>query len=132
MTIMINKNKKFLKISEVAKILGLVNSNNKAMTHVIRYWEKNFKEINPLKLDGNIRYYNQELLQKLKLIKHLLKDKGMTIKGVKLILKKGIYSLDDYHSFNVKEEYLKKRLLEKAKKILNKIKKIKYGKKNTH
>ena len=105
---MINKNKKFHKISEVAKLLGLVNSNNKAMTHVIRYWEKNFKDINPLKLDGNIRYYNQELLQKLKLIKHLLKDKGMTIKGVKLILKKGIYSLDDYHSFNVKEEYLKK------------------------
>ena len=56
----------------------------------------------------------------------------MTIKGVKLILKKGIYSLDDYHSFNVKEEYLKKRLLGKAKKILNKIKRIKYGKKNTH
>ena len=129
---MINKNKKFIKISEVAKILGLVNGNNKVMTHVIRYWEKNFKEINPLKLDGNTRYYNQELLQKLKLIKHLLKDKGMTIKGVKLIFKKGIYSLDDYHSFNVKEEYLKKRLLEKAKKILNKIKKIKYGKRNTH
>ena len=129
---MINKNKKFIKISEVAKILGLVNGNNKVMTHVIRYWEKNFKEINPLKLDGNTRYYNQELLQKLKLIKHLLKDKGMTIKGVKLIFKKGIYSLDDYHSFNVKEEYLKKRLLEKAKKILNKIKKIKYSKKNTH
>ena len=127
-----NKNNKFLKISEVTKILGLVDNNNKNMTHILRFWEKNFKEINPLKLNGNTRYYNQELLEKLKLIKHLLKEKGMTIKGVKLVLKKGIYSLDDYHSFNVKEEYLKKRLLGKAKKILSKIKRIKYGKKNTH
>ena len=127
-----NKNNKFLKISEVTKILGLVDNNNKNMTHILRFWEKNFKEINPLKLNGNTRYYNQELLEKLKLIKHLLKEKGMTIKGVKLVLKKGIYSLDDYHSFNVKDDYLKKNLIEKTKKILNKIRKIKNGKKNTH
>ena len=129
---MTDKDKKYLKISEVAKKLGLVNSNKREMTHVLRFWEKNFKEINPLKLDGNTRYYNSELLEKLKLIKHLLKDKGMTIKGVKLVLKKGIYSLDDYHSFNVKDEYLKKKLIEKTKKILNRIKKIKHGKKNAH
>ena len=129
---MTDKDKKYLKISEVAKKLGLVNSKKKEMTHILRFWEKNFKEINPLKLDGNTRYYNHELLEKLKLIKHLLKDKGMTIKGVKLVLKKGIYSLDDYHSFNVKDEYFKKKFADKAKNILNKIKKIKYGKKNTH
>ena len=129
---MTDKDKKYLKISEVAKKLGLVNSNKREMTHVLRFWEKNFKEINPLKLDGNTRYYNHELLEKLKLIKHLLKDKGMTIKGVKLVLKKGIYSLDDYHSFNVKDEYLKKELIEKTKKILNRIKIIKHGKKNPH
>ena len=127
-----NKNNKFLKISEVTKILGLVDNNNKNMTHILRFWEKNFKEINPLKLNGNTRYYNQELLEKLKLIKHLLKEKGMTIKGVKLVLKKGIYSLDDYHSFNVKDDYLKKNLIERTKKILNKIRKIKNGKKNTY
>ena len=129
---MTDKDKKYLKISEVAKKLGLVNSKKKEMTHILRFWEKNFKEINPLKLDGNTRYYNPELLEKLKLIKHLLKDKGMTIKGVKLVLKKGIYSLDDYHSFNVKDEYFKKKLIEKTKKILNRIKKIKHGKKNAH
>ena len=129
---MTDKDKKYLKISEVAKKLGLVNSKKKEMTHILRFWEKNFKEINPLKLDGNTRYYNSELLEKLKLIKHLLKDKGMTIKGVKLVLKKGIYSLDDYHSFNVKDEYFKKKLIEKTKKILNRIKKIKHGKKNAH
>ena len=129
---MTDKDKKYLKISEVAKKLGLVNSKKKEMTHILRFWEKNFKEINPLKLDGNTRYYNHELLEKLKLIKHLLKDKGMTIKGVKLVLKKGIYSLDDYHSFNVKDDYLKKNLIDRTKKILNKIRKIKNGKKNTH
>ena len=127
-----NKNKEFLKISEVAKILGLVDKNKKVMTHVIRFWEKNFKEINPLKLNGNTRYYNDELLNKLKLIKHLLKDKGMTIKGVKLVLKKEIYSLDDYHSINIKNDYLKTKFANRAKNILDKIKKIKHGKKNTY
>ena len=126
------KNKEFLKISEVAKILGLVDRNKKEMTHVIRFWEKNFKEINPLKLNGNIRYYNNELLNKLKLIKHLLKDKGMTIKGVKLVLKKRIYSLDDYHLINIKNEYLKTKFTNKTKNILEKIKRIKHGKKNTY
>ena len=130
---MVNKDEEAYKsISEVAEILNLINpKNGELSTHTLRYWEKEFKQINP-KMINNRRYYSNDQIQIVKFVKFLLKDKGMTIKGVKLILKKGIYSLDDYHSFNVKEEYLKKRLLGKAKKILNKIKRIKYGKKNTH
>ena len=56
----------------------------------------------------------------------------MTIKGVKLVLKKRIYSLDDYHLINIKNEYLKTKFTNKTKNILEKIKRIKHGKKNTY
>jgi len=63
----------------------------------------------------------------------LLKDKGMTINGVKKVLESKINSLDDYNSNSLKADYYKAKIKLKSNDILNKIKKIKkYGKKNTH
>ena len=68
-----------------------------------------------------------------KLIKFLLKDKGMTINGVKNVLKANINKLDDYNSHSLKAEYYKLSIKQKTQKVLERIKKIKsYGKKNTH
>ena len=79
------------------------------------------------------RYYSDELIDFIKLIKYLLKDKGLTIKGVKKILKSNINNLDDYNSFSLKTSYHKENIKNKIKKILNKLKKIKnYGKKNSY
>ena len=62
--------------------------NNKILpTHTLRYWEKEFKQIKPVILKGNRRYYDQKQVDKISYIKFLLKDKGLTIKGVKNILK---------------------------------------------
>ena len=46
-------------IGEVAKILNL-KSNNKGNlpTHVIRFWETQFKQIKPKILNSNRRYYD--------------------------------------------------------------------------
>ena len=55
----------------------------------------------------------------------------MTIKGVQQILKRNINKLDETNDISVKNEYFKNYLSKKAKNILMKIKKIKYGKKNT-
>ena len=42
--------KKFYKISDLARILGLVNpATNRPLNHVLRYWETEFKEIKPKK-----------------------------------------------------------------------------------
>ena len=42
---------KFVNISEAAKILNLINpKTKKPLNHVLRYWEKEFKELNPEKL----------------------------------------------------------------------------------
>ncbi len=123
---------KLLTISELSKILNLINKKNKKpQNHVLRYWEKEFKQIKPKKIN-NRRYYTQEQVETLKLIKFLLKNKGMTILGVKNLLNFSINKLDEHNSDSLKAEYYKNLIKVKSKTILNKIKKLKnYGKKNS-
>ena len=74
-------------IGEVAEILELKSKNKGVFsTHTIRFWETQFKQIKPKLLNSNRRYYDQKTVDTLKKIKFLLKDKGMTINGVKKIL----------------------------------------------
>ena len=68
----------------------------------------------------------------LKKIKFLLKDKGMTILGVKNVLNLDINKLDGYNSDSLQTAYYKNKLKFKSKLLLEKIKKLKqYGKKNS-
>ncbi len=124
---------KLINISELSKKLGLIDSGTKKpLNHIIRYWEKEFKQIRP-KLINKHRYYNTKQVETFKLIKFLLKNKGLTIKGVKNILDSKINKLDDYDSHSLKAEYFKSKLTEKSKNIIKKINKIKkYGKKNSY
>ena len=123
---------KLLNISQVSKTVNLTNStNNKPLNYILRYWEKEFKQIRPKKIN-NRRYYTKEQVEIIKLIKFLLKTKGMTISGVKNLLNLKINKLDDINSYSLKAEYYKNSFKEKSKKILDKIKKLKkYGKKNS-
>ena len=122
---------KFYNISDLSKILNLINpSNKKPLNHVIRYWEKQFKQVKSKKIN-NRRYYSSKQVETLKLIKFLLKNKGMTVSGVKNILNLNIKKLDDYNSDSLKAVYYKNSLKIKSKKLLIKVKKLKnYGKKN--
>jgi DNA-binding transcriptional MerR regulator len=61
-------------IGEVSEILDLP-------THVIRFWEKKFKQISPYKNNGR-RYYTPQDIDTIKNIKFLLYSKGFTIAGV--------------------------------------------------
>ncbi len=80
--------KDFLDISELSKELKLINKKTgKPANHILRFWEKEFKGIKPTIFKGNRRYYNQHQVDKIKYIKFLLKDKGLTIKGAKKVLK---------------------------------------------
>jgi len=116
---------KLINISQLANLLNLVNSKTKKPSnYILRYWEKEFKQIKPVILK-NRRYYSEKQIDTIKLIKFLLKDKGMTINGVKNILKSEINSLDDYNSYSLKADYLKENIKDKSKTILEKIKKLK-------
>ena len=108
-------------IGEVVKILGLKSRNGQSLpTHTIRYWEKEFKQLNPKILSGNRRYYDQKNIDLLKKIKYLLKDQGMTINGVKKVLKyKESIKLDEIDKVSIKSENLKNKLLNISKLIKN-------------
>ena len=124
---------KLLNISEVCKLLEIIDGKTKKPTnYILRYWEKEFKQIKPV-IIKNRRYYSEKQINIIKMIKFLLKDKGMTINGVKMVLNSNINSLDDYKSNSLKADYHKKIIKDKSKKILEKLKEIKkYGKKNSH
>ena len=108
-------------IGEVTKELGLIDKKTGHLqTHTLRYWENQFKQIRPLIRAGNRRYYSRKNFQVIKLIKFLLKEKGLTINGVKKILNNSkIHSLDDNMNLGVY-----KPDLQNTKIIKNKIKKI--------
>tara|TARA_B100001179_G_C18553782_1_gene387274 strand:+ start:249 stop:641 length:393 start_codon:yes stop_codon:yes gene_type:complete len=107
-------------IGEVAKLVGLINQEKGTpSTHTIRFWQKKFNQIKPKILSGKRRYYTNKDIRTIKLIKFLLKEKGMTIKGVKGLLNdpKSL-TLDD----NTKDSVFT-HAVDKAK-IKNKLKKI--------
>ena len=124
---------KYIKISELSRSLNLVDKKTKKpLNHVLRFWEKQFKEIKPL-LIKNRRYYSEKQIILIKSIKFLLKDKGLTISGVKNILNSKINSLDEHDSIGLKSDYQKHKIKVKSKVLLEKIKKLKsYGKKISH
>ena len=120
-------NNAYKTIGEVAKLLNLVSQKTgKLNTHTIRFWEKEFKQIKPKIFSGKRRYYDSKTIETLKKVKFLLKEKGMTIKGVKnLLLNKNSFNLDD--SINKSIQVGKKNLVLKKKvaKISKLIKEIK-------
>ena len=104
---MTDKQKRSYKtISEVVKIL---NTNNKisrnSQSHTLRFWETQFKQIKPIKIN-NRRYYDQKNIDILLKIQYLLKNQGMTIKGVKKFLNNN-FDIDEsekkiINSYNIK------------------------------
>ena len=122
---MINKNNDAYKtISEVADLLNLINSNTgKVSTHTLRYWEKEFKQIKPKIFAGNRRYYDINTIEILKKIKFLLKDKGMTIKGVKKHLLNDESKLDETINTTINTKNILKSKLSKISKIVKELKK---------
>ena len=130
-----NKNNSTYKtIGEVAKSLGLINDKNGSLrTHTIRFWEKEFKQIKPKIFAGRRRYYDKETIKFLRKIRFLLKEKGLTISGVKKILDdKDSHSIDDTVNLGVYKRGLKttKTIKDKAKniaKIIKELKKLKNG-----
>ena len=121
---------KLTKISDISKQLNLVDPHTKKpQNYILRYWEKEFKEIRPKRIN-NRRYYTPKQIEIIKRIKFLLKIKGMTISGVKKSLKES-NKLDDYKDIGLKTHY-KSLVKSKSRLILEKLNKIKkYAKKNT-
>ena len=70
----------FRTISEASEILSLPS-------HVLRFWESKFKQIKPLKRAGGRRFYRPNDILFIFGIKKLLHIDGLTISGVKRLIK---------------------------------------------
>ena len=117
-------NDAYKSIGEVAAILDLVNpKTGKLTTHTIRFWEKEFKQIKPKIFSGKRRYYDYNAIEILKKIKFLLKDKGLTIKGVKIHLLNDESKLDEQTNISINTKNILKAKVNKISKILKKLKK---------
>ena len=113
-------------IGEVAKILNLKsNKKGELPTHIIRFWETQFKQIKPKILNSNRRYYDEDCINLLKKVKFLLKEQGMTINGVKKVLN-GDHSLelDEMANNSKKADNLRNKLV-KISKIVKNLKELK-------
>ena len=113
-------------IGEVVKILQLKSKKKGVLpTHTIRFWETQFKQIKPKILNANRRYYDERTINLLKKVKFLLKDKGMTINGVKKVLKgEESLELDEMANNSIKADNLRNKL-NKISNIIKNIKKLK-------
>ena len=116
-------------IGEVTKELGLIDKKTgQLQTYTLRYWETRFRQIKPLIKAGRRRYYSKKDFQIIKYIKFLLKEKGLTISGVKKILDNSqTRSLDDNMNFGVYKSGLKstKNIKDKIKKISKIVRELK-------
>ena len=70
--------KKFKTINQVSIVLKLPQ-------HVLRFWEKKFKQLKPVKSSGNRRYYRDIDVELIVYIKNLLYEDCISIKGVQKI-----------------------------------------------
>ena len=113
-------------IGEVARILNLKsNKRGELPTHVIRFWESQFKQIKPKILNSNRRYYDEDCINLLKKVKFLLKEQGMTINGVKKILNgEQSLELDEMANNSIKADNLRNKLV-KISKIVKNLKDLK-------
>ncbi len=101
--------KRYYSIGEVAEAFGVKPS-------LLRFWEKEFKEIQPKKKQSGIRKYTPENVLTIQFIYHLVKEKGMTLEGAKKHLK--IKSVDNSKEILLTKLELIKQSLEQLKEKL--------------
>lgn len=70
----------FYSIGEVADIIGESQS-------LIRYWENQFDSLKPQKNKKGTRQFSKEDIDTIKIIHHLVKERGLTLKGAQQKLK---------------------------------------------
>lgn len=80
------QNKKELKlyysIHEVAHMLNVTET-------LLRFWEKEFPQLNPKRAGRKVRQYTKEDIEQLKQIYHLVKERGMTLSGARRYMETG-------------------------------------------
>ncbi|UEG51751.1 MerR family transcriptional regulator [Mucilaginibacter daejeonensis] len=98
-------NKMYYTMGEVTAMFGVNHS-------LLRYYEKEFDVLQPKKNKKGNRYFTTEDIENLKIIFHLVRDKGFTIQGAKDHMKSNTNEVKDQQTILNSLENLKKFLLE--------------------
>ena len=115
---------KYKTIGEVAEILNLIDKKKGTLsTHTIRFWEKEFKQIKPKIFSGKRRYYDENSINVLKKIKYLLKERGMTLIGVKKVLNSEDSNIDEMYNTTIRQTNIIKSKIKNIKNIIKELKK---------
>ncbi len=69
----------YYSIGEVSKLTGVE-------THILRYWEKEFEQLKPVRNRGKARAYTNRDIKIILMIKHLVREEGYSIEGAKRVL----------------------------------------------
>ncbi|MCX6181370.1 MAG: MerR family transcriptional regulator [Bacteroidetes bacterium] len=101
--------------SKLYYTIGEVAEMFEVNTSLIRFWEKEFEILKPKKSKKGNRLFTNDDVETLKLIHHLVKDRGFTLNGAKEKLKK--------HKLETKKEVEMIKSLDKVKKFLLALKK---------
>lgn len=97
--------KLYYSISEVAERFNLAPS-------ALRFWEKEFDTIKPFKNKKGNRYYTMEDIEHIALINHLVKERGLTLKGAKAKIKENKDEVEHNYEIVLKLQEIREYLLE--------------------
>jgi DNA-binding transcriptional MerR regulator len=103
-------NKRYFRIGEVSKIIGVE-------PYVLRYWENEFVQIRPSRADSKQRTYQKKDLEIIIEIKRLLYEEKMTIEGAK----KKLASMREPASQSVDSRNLIKEIKNELQEILEQL-----------
>lgn len=105
-----NKLKLYYNIREVAAMVGVAE-------HTLRFWEKEIPSLNPKKTAGGIRQYTLRDIELVRLIHHLVKDQGLTIKAARSRLKTSKKQVVDHQGIVARLKEIRAELLEIKSKL---------------
>lgn len=97
--------KHFYNIGEVADMFG-VNAS------LIRFWDKEFDSIKPYKNKKGNRLFTKENIEEVRLVFHLVKERGMTLKGAAQKIKENKEDTLQEHALVMRLKDIKAMLLE--------------------
>ena len=97
--------KLYFTIGEVARMFNV-------KTSLIRFWEKEFDIINPKKNKKGNRFFTKEDIDNFHLIYHLVKERGMTLRGAEMKLKENRTGVQGNFEIVKSLQDIKKILLE--------------------
>jgi DNA-binding transcriptional MerR regulator len=98
--------KRYFTIGEVSELCAV-------KPHVLRYWEQEFPQLNPVKRRGNRRYYQRQDVLMIRQIRALLYDQGFTIGGARQRL-----SGDEAKDDNTQYKQLIKQMIAELEDVL--------------